>query len=95
VHASLFSYGQKDYYMGGHPIWELFRVAYKMTKHPFLTGGLALGLGYGWAFARRAHRPVSREFMAFHRKEQMAKLRAILRSLVRFRRVDNFTLAQN
>jgi glycosyltransferase involved in cell wall biosynthesis len=95
VHASLFSYGQKDYYMGGHPIWELFRVAYKMTKHPFLTGGLALGLGYCWAFARRAHRPVSREFMAFHRKEQMAKLRAILRSLVRFRRVDNFTLAQN
>jgi hypothetical protein len=33
--------------------------------------------------------------MAFHRKEQMAKLRAILKSLVRFKRVDNFTVAQN
>ncbi len=28
--------------------------------------------------------------MAFHRKEQMAKLKAILKSLVTFKRVDNF-----
>lgn len=95
VHSSLFSYGQKDYYLGGHPVWELFRVAYRLTKQPFITGGLALGLGYCWAFLCRTPRPVSREFMAFHRKEQMAKLRAILKSLVRLKRVDNFTLAQN
>jgi glycosyltransferase involved in cell wall biosynthesis len=95
VHSSLFSYGQKDYYLGGHPVWEMFRVAYRVTKHPFLTGGLALGLGYCWAFMRRVHRPVSRELMAFHRKEQMAKLWAILKSLVRFKRVDNFTLSEN
>lgn len=95
VLSSLFSYGQKDYYLGGHPVWEMFRVAYRVTKQPFITGGLALGLGYLWAFLRRVPRPVSREFMAFHRKEQMAKLKAILKSLLRFRRVDNFTLAQN
>jgi glycosyltransferase involved in cell wall biosynthesis len=95
VLSSLFSYGQKDYYLGGHPAWELFRVVYRMTKQPFITGGLAVGLGYCWAFLRYAPRPVSRELMAFHRKEQMTKLRAILKSLVRFKRVDNFTLAQN
>jgi biofilm PGA synthesis N-glycosyltransferase PgaC len=95
VLASLFSYGQKDYYLGGHPVWELFRVVYRAAKQPFITGGLALGLGYCWAFLRRVPRPVSRELMAFHRKEQMAKLRAILKSLVRFKRVDHFTLAQN
>ena len=50
VHSSLFSYGEKDYYLGGDPVWELFRVAYRATKHPYLTGGLALGLGYCWAF---------------------------------------------
>ena len=95
VLSSLFAYGQKDYYLGGHPMWELFRVAYRSTRQPFVAGGLALGLGYCWAFLSRVPRPISRELMAFHRKEQMAKLRAIFKSLVRFKRVDNFTLARN
>jgi len=93
--ASLFSYGEKDYYLGGHPIWEVFRVAYRTVKRPYITGGLALGLGYCWAFVRRTPRPVSRELMTFHRHEQMVKLRAILKSLVRSRRVDNFNVMEN
>ena len=59
--ASSFSYGEKDYYLGGHPIWELFRVTVSLTKPPYLVDGLALGLGYGWAMIRRVHRPVSKE----------------------------------
>jgi glycosyltransferase involved in cell wall biosynthesis len=93
--ASSFFYGQKDYYLGGHPLWELFRVAYRLTKPPFLIGGLALGLGYFWNLVRRAPRPVSPGLMAFHRKEQLSKLRAILKSVVKFKRVDNFNLARN
>jgi poly-beta-1,6-N-acetyl-D-glucosamine synthase len=89
-YASLFSYGEKDYYLGGHPIWELFRVAYRMTKRPYLLDGIAVGAGYLWAFVRREKRPVSADLMRFHRKEQMQKLRGILRALVTFRRVDNF-----
>jgi glycosyltransferase involved in cell wall biosynthesis len=95
VLASLFSYGEKDYYLGGSPVWELFRVSYRLTKSPYFLGGLALGLGYLWAFLRRTPRPVSRELMVFHRKEQMAKLSTILTSLLRFRRVDNFNVARN
>jgi len=93
--ASSFSYGQKDYYLGGHPIWEFFRVGYRATKPPYLVDGIALGLGYCWAWIRRTPRPVSTALMAFHRKEQMRKLKAILRSLVRFKKVDNFNLARN
>jgi len=89
-YASLFSYGEKDYYLGGHPIWELFRVAYRMTKRPYLLDGIAVGSGYLWAFVRREKRPVSADLMRFHRREQMQKLRGILRALVTFRRVDNF-----
>lgn len=91
--ASAFSYGEKDYYLGGHPLWELFRVAYRTLKHPF--AGTALGLGYCWAFVRRTPRPVSRELMAFHRGEQMTKLKAIFKSLLRFKRVDSFDLQTN
>jgi biofilm PGA synthesis N-glycosyltransferase PgaC len=93
--AAMFSYGEKDYYLGGHPLWELFRVAYRITKWPYVFAGLALGLGYSWAFLRRTPRPVSPELMAFHRKEQMLKLKAILKSLLRFKRVDNFNVTQN
>jgi glycosyltransferase involved in cell wall biosynthesis len=94
VLSSLFSYGEKDYYLGGHPVWELFRVTYRAPKQPFIIGGLALGLGYCWAFLRRTPRTVSRELMAFHRKEQMGKLKAILTSVLRFERIDNFKVAQ-
>jgi hypothetical protein len=95
VLSSLFSYGEKDYYLGGHPVWELFRVAYRATKQPYIIGGIALGLGYCWAFLRRTPRPVGRDLMAFHRKEQMLKLKAILKSLVRFKRVNNFNVQRN
>jgi biofilm PGA synthesis N-glycosyltransferase PgaC len=88
--ASSFSYGEKDYYLGGHPVWEIFRVAYRMTKRPYLLDGIALGSGYLWALLRRTERPVSNELMRFHRKEQMQKLTAIFRSLFMFRRIDNF-----
>ncbi len=54
VATAMFSYGEKDFYLGGHPLWELFRVTYRMIKQPYLIGGLALGLGYGWAMLRSA-----------------------------------------
>jgi biofilm PGA synthesis N-glycosyltransferase PgaC len=88
--SSLFSYGEKDYYLGGHPVWELFRVSYRLTQQPYLFGGLALGSGYCWAALRHIPRPVSRELIAFHRKEQMAKLKAILKSVLMFKTIDNF-----
>ncbi len=92
VLAASFSYGQKDYFLGGHPLWELFRVLYRMTKRPYLVDGLALGFGYGLATLRRLKRPVSRELMAFHRREQMRKLKAIFKLLITFKPIDKFSL---
>jgi poly-beta-1,6-N-acetyl-D-glucosamine synthase len=88
-----FVYGQKDYYLGGHPVWELFRVAYRMTRRPYLVEGLALGAGYSSLLLRRTKRPVSERFVRFHRSEQMTKLRTILSSLFRLRRIDPFEAA--
>jgi biofilm PGA synthesis N-glycosyltransferase PgaC len=90
---ALFSYGEKDYYLGGSPLWQLFRATYRMANKPFVFGGLALGLGYAWAALRRTPRPVSAELMRFHRNEQMKKLRMIFRTLLRFKKVDSFRLA--
>jgi len=90
--AAKFSYGEKDYYLGGSPLWQLFRVAYRMTKRPILIDGLALLSGYCWAAIRRVERSVTPELMRFHRGEQMKKLRAILRAIFTFKKVDNFSL---
>ena len=63
-----------------------------MTKTPVLLGGLALLSGYIWAALRRVNRAVSPELMRFHRHEQMNKLTAVFRSLLRFKKMDNFSL---
>src|SRR5579862_9676658 len=88
--SSFFSYGEKDYYLGGHPVWEVFRVGYRLTQRPYILGGLALGTGYCWGILHRIPRPVSGELMAFHRKEQLAKLRSILKSVLTFKSIDSF-----
>jgi poly-beta-1,6-N-acetyl-D-glucosamine synthase len=91
--ASLFSYGEKDYYLGGSAVWELFRVCYRSTKRPYLVCGVALLAGYCWAAIRRTERPVSLELMRFHRREQMRKLRRIFRTLLKRGKVDSFRVA--
>lgn len=90
VVAALFSYGQKDYYLGGSPVWQLFRVTYRLAKKPYLIGGFALLLGYVWAAMKCMKRPVSCELMQFHRVDQMKKLKAILRSVFKMKKADSF-----
>jgi glycosyltransferase involved in cell wall biosynthesis len=90
--SALFSYGEKDYYLGGSPLWQLFRAAFRMTKRPVVVGGVALLLGYAWAWVARTQRPVSDELMRFHRREQMKKLRAALSAILRFKSPDAFRL---
>lgn len=90
--AAMFSYGEKDYYLGGSPLWQLIRSFYQTTKRPLLVGGMSLLAGYCWATVSRMPRVVSPDLMRFHRAEQMRKLRAVFGSLVRFKRVDAFRL---
>jgi glycosyltransferase involved in cell wall biosynthesis len=75
-----FNYGKKDYFLGGHPLWQLFRGTYQMAKPPYLVGGLALMAGYGSCWLTGRQRAVSAELMQFHRGEQLARLKRMLAS---------------
>lgn len=86
--GSFFSYGLKDYYLGGHPLWEVVRVMYQMTRRPIVVGGIALLAGYSYAFLSQMQRPVSPDLMKFHRREQMEKLRYILGNLIGLKQID-------
>jgi len=88
--GAAFDYGRKDYFLGGSPVWQLCRVAYRTTKKPFVLGGIALLVGYCMAAVQRLDRPVSPELIRFHRSEQMRKLRMILGSMIRLRRVRTY-----
>ena len=92
--GAMFDYGRKDYFLGGSPLWQCCRVGYRMTKQPFILGGLALLAGYSWAAITRVERPVSDELMTFHRQEQRRKLNAIMTSVLTLRRVDKFYLSR-
>jgi biofilm PGA synthesis N-glycosyltransferase PgaC len=74
-----FHYGRKAYYVGGHPAWELMRGIFLLRSAPIVFGGLCFMAGYIWAAATRMHRPVTPELMAFHRKEQLTRLKRLLR----------------
>lgn len=78
VMGARFHYGKKDYFLGGHPLWQLFRGTFQMAKKPYVVGGLALMSGYAWCWLRREPRAVSAELMRFHRGEQLRRMRGLL-----------------
>jgi poly-beta-1,6-N-acetyl-D-glucosamine synthase len=91
--GAMFQYGERAYYLGGSPIWHTCRCLFRMTRKPFVTGGASLMAGYLYAALKRTKRPVSRDMIRFHRREQMRKLRTICKAVVRRQKVDSFRLA--
>jgi biofilm PGA synthesis N-glycosyltransferase PgaC len=71
-----FKFGQKCYRLGNHPIWQICRSIYQMTRKPYVVGGVGDFLGYFWAMLRRAERPVTEELVEFQRRDQLRRLRA-------------------
>jgi glycosyltransferase involved in cell wall biosynthesis len=74
-----FHYGRKAYLVGGHPVWECLRGMFQMRQKPFVIGGLWFISGYLWAAVRRSERAASPELVSFHRAEQMARLKRVLK----------------
>jgi glycosyltransferase involved in cell wall biosynthesis len=76
--AANFKLGQTGYRLGFHPVWQVFRSLYQMTRKPYIAGGSALFLGYCWAMIRREQRPISEDIVQFQQRDQMRRLRGFL-----------------
>ena len=83
------SNGRKDYLFGSHPVWEICRAGYRLTKKPVILGGCLLFLGYLWAMIRYPKPNVTPELVCFRRREQMQRLKRILRNLFGRKRISN------
>jgi len=81
-----FKSGYGDYPMGVHPVWQLFRSVYQMSRKPIIGRGIMLMAGYLWAMLKRAHKPISMEFVHFRRKEQMRWLNEYFKKVFRLLR---------
>src|SRR5262245_44521033 len=72
-----FRHGQEEYLVGGHPLFQLLRGLFQMKNRPLVLGGVCLTLGYASAWVTRRPSPVPAALRAFHRREQMDRLRKL------------------
>lgn len=70
-----FKWGEKDYRLGNHPLWQIFRCFYQMSNRPYVVGGLLCLTGYYSALITRRPRSVTSEIAEFRGKEQMQRLK--------------------
>jgi biofilm PGA synthesis N-glycosyltransferase PgaC len=77
-----FSNGKKDYLFGSHPLWQVCRAVYRLSKKPIIFGACLLLIGYFWAWIRGLEKTVTKEVVAFRKKEQMARLKRIFGRVV-------------
>jgi biofilm PGA synthesis N-glycosyltransferase PgaC len=78
-----FRQGHKDYYLGGDPLWQVFRTLYQMTSRPYFVGGALLFCGYMHSLLRRSERPIPMDLIKFHRREQRERLKTIFKKALK------------
>jgi glycosyltransferase involved in cell wall biosynthesis len=76
-----FRQGRMDYSLGSDPLFETLKCAERLPEKPFFIGSVARLAGFFWSWAGRDQRPVSKEFIAFLRSEQIARTKSLLGGL--------------
>lgn len=72
---NLFKNGRANHICGYHPLFMLAKVVKRLTDRPFVTGGLALGMGYVTGSLRQIPRVADPETIGYLREQQLRRLR--------------------
>jgi biofilm PGA synthesis N-glycosyltransferase PgaC len=78
VFARMLNRGKKDYLLGSHPVFEVFRSVNQMRTKPYLAGGCLMLLGYFRAMMMRMERSMPAELMAIRQRDQLQRLKQTL-----------------
>jgi glycosyltransferase involved in cell wall biosynthesis len=73
----LWQLGVRDYAVGYHPVFELFKCLGRVTEPPFLAAAVARWSGFCAATLQRRPRVVPADVVAFVQKEQRHRLRGL------------------
>lgn len=68
--------GHKDYLLGSHPVWEVFRCIYQMRQKPYVIGGTLIAAAYFWDLLRGVERSMPDDLIQFRQKDQMSRLKS-------------------
>ena len=68
--------GKMDFYMGTHPLFEIVKMTRRLVDKPYVVAAAVRFSGFLSGYWKREPRQVPQEFMAYLRKEQMARLRS-------------------
>ncbi|MBZ5688635.1 MAG: glycosyltransferase family 2 protein [Acidobacteriia bacterium] len=71
--------GRKDYLLGSHPGFEIFRGLYQMKNKPYVVGGLLMLIGYECAMFGSVQRTIPAELVKLRQNDQIQRLKAALR----------------
>jgi glycosyltransferase involved in cell wall biosynthesis len=78
VYSRLLNRGKKDYLLGSHPAFEIFRSVNQMRNSPYFLGGALMIAGYFWAMMLRMERGMPAKLIAIRRRDQMNRLMQVL-----------------
>lgn len=92
VFPRMLNRGRKDYLLGSHPLFEVFRSLNQMRTKPYVAGGFLMLLGYFRALVMRLERSMPAELIAIRQRDQLQRLKQAL-SLRRRQRVVSPELA--
>lgn len=68
--------GHKDYLLGSHPLWEIFRCVYQMRREPVFIGGALMAIAYFWDLMRGAERSMPEDLIQLRQRDQLVRLKS-------------------
>lgn len=71
--------GKMDYSLGNHPLFELFKCASRIREKPYFLYAFTHMIGFVSALCQKESRIVSDEFINYLRKEQLSRIKYILK----------------
>ena len=83
IFRRLWNRGKKDYLLGSHAGFEIFRAAYQMKSRPFVIGGVLLLAGYGWSLLTGVERTMPEELIELRQRDQIERLKDVVRHPLR------------
>jgi len=79
-----FEWGQMNYLVGYHALFEFMRCLYRTAERPYMIGSIVEFSGYVFAKLRHQSPRAPYEVVGFLRKEQILKIKNVPRRLFRF-----------
>jgi len=78
IYSRLLNRGKKDYLLGSHPVFEIFRSVNQMRNRPFAIGGVLMLAGYFGAMLLRIERSMPVKLIAIRQADQIKRLKQFL-----------------